>query len=131
MRTENNDVRANRAARLDAGDGEAETRVNGGKAAPTTGNTRSATRVPDVGTPPLKRDRTAQTLDRRIAWESLLLLGVAVGIALLAIVMWDVADFSARFVARAVATELLAVRPVRVRPANLARPARDTPPSLA
>jgi hypothetical protein len=106
MRTENNDVRASRAAWLDADGGEAETPMNGGEAGPTTGNTHSATCAPGVGARSLKRDRTARVLERRIAWESLLLLGVAVAIAFLAIVMCDVADFGARFVARAVATEL-------------------------
>jgi hypothetical protein len=56
---------------------------------------------------------------------------MAVAIALLgAIAAFKVASFDAAFVARAVATELVTVHPVRVRPANLARPAHDAPPSM-
>ena len=88
-------------------------------------------RTADIGAGAAKRDRTARALERWISWESLLLLGVAVSLAFLAIAMWEVADFGARFVARAVATELIAVPSVRVRSANLARPAHDAPPATA
>ncbi|HLY91491.1 MAG TPA: hypothetical protein VKQ27_21085 [Acetobacteraceae bacterium] len=131
MRTENNDVRPSRAARLDADGGGAQTPTSAGQTDPATGNAPSPTRAPNVGAPRLNRDRTARALERGIVWESVLLLGVAVVIACLAVVMWEVADFGARFVARAVATELVTVRAVRVHPANLARPAHDAPPSLA
>lgn len=130
MRIDNNDVRASCAAWFVAAGGTT-TPMGADDDGPTTGNAHSATHAPDVGAGASKRDRTARSLERRIAWESLLLLGVAVSIALLAIAMWDVADFGARYVARAVATDLVTVRSVRVRPANLARSAHDAPPSEA
>jgi hypothetical protein len=131
MRIENNDVRASRAAWFVTEDGEAKTSTSADKDGPTTGNAHSATCAQDVGAGASKRDRTARALERGIIWESLLLLGIAMAIAFLAVVTWDVADFGARFVARAVATELVTARAVRVRPANLARPAHGALPSMA
>ena len=85
-----------------------------------------------VGAPPSKRGGIAQALERRITWESLLLGGMVVAYVFLgAIAMLEVASFAARFVARAVSTELLRVRPVRVRLIDLARPDHDAPPSVA
>jgi hypothetical protein len=131
MRIENSDVRAVRAAGFVEEGGEAKTPKSVDEDGPTTGNAHSATRAPDVGASASKRGRTARASERRIVWEWLLLLGVAVAIACLAMVMWEVADFGVLFADRAVATELVTVRPVRVHPANLARPAHDAPASMA
>ena len=78
----------------------AETLMSIGEAAPTAEIHHSAVYAPDVGARPSKRDRTARASQPRIDWESLLLGGLGVAVALLiAVVMLAVAAFGAQFVA--------------------------------
>ena len=100
MRIEIEDLLTDRTVWPNAEGGGAQTPMSVGEAGPTTEIDHSATHAPDVGARLSKRDRTARALEPRIDWESLLLGGMGVAVALLiAMVMLAVAAFGAQFVA--------------------------------
>jgi hypothetical protein len=100
MRIEIEDLLTGPAVWHKAEGGGAETPMSIGEAGPTAEDDHCATRALDVGARLSKRDRTARALQPRIDWESLLVGGIGVAIALLiATVMLAVATFEARFAA--------------------------------
>ena len=97
MRIEIEELLTGRTVWPNAEGSGAETPTSVGEAAPTAENDHSA---PDVGARLSKRDRTARAFEPRIDWESLLVGGMAVAVALLtAMVMLAVAAFGAQFAA--------------------------------
>ena len=80
--------------------GGAETPMSVGKAGPKAESDHSATYNPDVGTRLSTSEWTAPASEPRIDWESLLMGGMGVAVAvLIATVMLAVATFGALFVA--------------------------------